>query len=224
MTPEQLRQFAADNDSFGFEMRVCAVLNRGPVRDLQHGATYSDPVTGYNRQFDFRFTIRHERRCLLFAVECKNIDPEVPVIVCGRKRPKREAFVEVIASRTYDTGPRSTILRKTVGLYAEDGFVGKSVLKPERDAQGRIKSRSNDSEVHDRWSQAIASSHDLVRVAAMAGSSLCSIVLPVVVVPDNALWQIAYDEEGEATGAPQPVSSCALFVGHRFRIEPEGQT
>lgn len=221
MTPIELRDFVAANDSFGFEMKVCALLNQSVARDLQHGATYSDPVTGINRQFDFRFTIRAERRCLLFALECKNINAELPVIVCGGKRPKREAFLEIIVSQTMGSGPRSQIRRvSNTSIYPQDGFVGKSVLKPERDGSGKIKMRSNDGEIHDRWAQAIASSHDLILAASKTGSGACSCIVPSVVVPDGSLWKVEYDENGDVRSDPMPIDDCAFFVGHRYQIEP----
>jgi hypothetical protein len=221
MSPEELRTFVAANDSFGFEMRVCAVLKGTALRDMKHGETYVDPVTGFNRQFDFRFTIRDERRCVLFALECKNIDPSLPVIVCGRKRPAREAFHDVIISQTAASGPRSRIHRQKLSrIYPEDGFVGKSVLKPERDGSGKLKPKSIDAEIHDRWSQAIASSHDLIHQASKIGSSVMSVILPAVVVPDGSLMKVAYDENGEAVTGPDPTDECALFIGHKYEIQP----
>ncbi len=222
MTPDELRDFVVANDSFGFEMKVGSLLRQSVARDVQHGATYSDPVTGLNRQFDFRFTIRSERRCLLFALECKNISSDFPVIVCGCKRPKREAFLELIISQIMGSGPTSQIRRvSSTSIYPETGFVGKSVLKPERDGSGKIKMRSNDGEIHDRWAQAIASSHDLIHVASKTGSAVCSAIVPCVVVPDGSLWQTEYDEKGSLSGGPKSVDECAFFVGHKYQIEPE---
>lgn len=222
MTTEELRNFVATNDSFGFEMRVCAALNRPGVLDMQHGATYSDPVTGIPRQFDFRFRRQDDRRCIHIALECKNVDPAVPVIVCGRKRPKRESFHQVIVSSTQGSGPRSLSERVQAGPhYAQDGFVGKSVLKPSRDGNGKIKPQSNDSDIHDRWAQAIASSHELIVSAARAGDQTLSVVLPMVVLPDKSLYKVMYDEIGNPRSHPEMTDHCTFYIGHRVTIEPE---
>jgi hypothetical protein len=105
--------------------------------------------------------------------------------------------------------------------YEESKFVGKSILKPDRDGSGKIKTRSNDAEIHDRWAQAIASAHELVHVAAKTGSGMCTMVIPIVVVPDGSLWKLEYDEQGRPIALPAQTEACEFFIGHKYAIEPE---
>jgi hypothetical protein len=68
--------------------------------------------------------------------------------------------------------------------------VGKSCDQVGRDSQNNLT--SNDSDVYEKWAQAVASSHDLVHEAALqAGQTsiafLLTSVVPVLVVPDGML-------------------------------------
>jgi len=94
-----VQRFAESHDDFGFEMRVANAVTSTLDVPLVHGATYTDDVTSKTRQFDFRFVLRHERKALYFAVECKNIDPANPIMVCGRSSVKAENFHDVIVSQ-----------------------------------------------------------------------------------------------------------------------------
>ena len=222
-TETEIRDHAERNDSFGFEMRVGAVLAKSPVEHVEHGGTYADPITGFLRQFDFRCDFTDGRRCLRFSIECKNIDPTLPVIVCGRSRPISEAYHEVIISTSHATGPRS--VRKRVGssrYIGHEDFVGKSVLKPERDGNGQIRQKSGDAEVHERWSQALASAHNLVEAASKNGSGTCTVVVPVLVMPDDALWRVWYGDDGKPSKLAK-VKECAYYVARRYDPQPENR-
>ncbi len=145
MSITNLKQFIAQNDDFGFEMRVGAVMARSRASDVSHGATYTDPKTGLARQFDYRFKIATEERCVAFAAECKNINPDSPVTICGRKRAVAEAYHDIVVSHA---GHYSTTSRVKRGLlYREDLFVGKSVLRPESLVTANLRARSNDGEI-----------------------------------------------------------------------------
>lgn len=217
LTAADVRLFVEANDDFGFEMKVAAEIRSTLAVDVFHGATYADPVTAKPRQFDLRFRVREDRKTLYFAVECKNVDLASPVVICGREAEGKENFHDILVSRGSGPSIQASIQKAGGCLYHTGQFVGKSVLKPD------LKGRSNDSEIYDRWSQALASAHDLVLEAASqpAGIHACHFgaVFPWVVVPDGALWRVNYNGSGQLTEDPQPADHCRYFVGHHYAIE-----
>jgi hypothetical protein len=45
-------------------------------------------------------------------------------------------------------------------------------------------------------------------------------VLPVVVVPDDRLWQLVYDDSGSISVDPAKVTECAFYFGKRIAVGP----
>ena len=101
ITPGEIKALALAEDDFAHEMRVGAVLHSAPDSIVLHAGTYIDGVTGKPRQFDYRFRMRYEAQsqCLQLAVECKNLQQDSPLVVCGYARRDSEAFHDVIESR-----------------------------------------------------------------------------------------------------------------------------
>jgi hypothetical protein len=85
--------------------------------------------------------------------------------------------------------------------------------------------RSNDSEIYDRWAQAIASAYDLVREAASKPTTLSTVqygaVFPWLVIPDEALWRANYDASGALVDDPEPVDRCRFYIAHSIQLEPK---
>src|SRR5207237_448586 len=141
--------------------------------EFEHGGTYKDEVTGKPRQFDFRCSLRKKSTLLSLAVECKNLSVEAPLVISGTWRRKEEAFHDLIESRTgrFEIGPNTTIGLSSItrrsereeSFYPPKKFVGKSLL--------RVKTSKNiltavpDTDIYDRWAQALASAIDLARNA-----------------------------------------------------------
>lgn len=200
-----------DADDFGHEMRVAGVLRRSNVSEVSHGGTYVDPVTSKPRQFDFRFRIRASspKRCLSFAAECKNVAPDNPVIVCGRRRERKESFHDVIGRLTALNYPTTTRATEETP-YKVDRFVGKSVIRGKPSRQG-------ESDIYDKWAQAVSSARDLIKDAVSScstGSVAYAVVIPIVVLPADSLWIAEYDIEGVLTAPPEPVDECHYYIGH----------
>lgn len=81
-------------------------------------------------------------------------------------------------------------------------------------------SRTRDTELYEKWSQALASAVDLVdtagRDAAVSTDQhVFTFVLPVVVLPDEALWKIEYDINGKIIEGPEPATEIEFFVAHK---------
>src|SRR5436309_342505 len=196
ISPSDIRNVVAKEDDFGHEMRVGHVIRVCPAIQVQHGGTYTDSVTQKPRQFDFRCWLRKEGESLSLAIECKNLSPSVPLVVCGIRRREDEAFHELIESRQgrFKRGSAivaglSSVTRRASGedaFYPPKGFVGKSLLRIQTDKNPIV--RTQDSDVYDKWAQALSSAVELAESACRFAKSFSlprflTAVLPVVIVP-----------------------------------------
>jgi hypothetical protein len=237
MSPSDIAEVMADEDDFGHEMRVGSVLRSCPQAVLEHGGTYTDPVSHKPRQFDYRCWLSRQQARLVLATECKNISTKVPLVICGAARSENEAFHDLIESRQgvfndggiVYTGLSSVTRRAHTNdvLYPKDEFVGKSLLRIQMDK--RTISRSGESEMYERWAQALSSGIELGIAATslakhLPASSILSAILPVVVVPDGTLWRGIYTENGALSRPPEPVEQSAFFVGREVEVAgPKGE-
>jgi len=150
VTASEIKSVITAEDDFGHEMRVGHILRCIPELKWKHGGTYTDPLTKKPRQFDYRCSLvkqsathENESARLLLAVECKNLSPAVPLVVCGTKRSDNEAFHHLIQSRfgnfrrrnAWIDGPSSVTRRATRenSFYPQGHFVGKSTLRIQTD-------------------------------------------------------------------------------------------
>lgn len=246
ITSEEIKQVILKEDDFGFEMRVghaLAKLREERQKDIwntthidppSHGGTYTDAITGKPRQFDYRCRlVRSEpsasARCALLAIECKNIYEPLPLVICGRSRTDAESYYCVIETVYSDkTTNVSTFTRKVSSgqLYRSDEFVGKSLirLKEKKDSRGATTLGCDaNSDIYDRWSQALASSVELAELASRFPNAKISrfftVVLPIVVVPDNTLWTVMYDDTGSIRQEPKAVDKCEFFVDRKLSLD-----
>jgi hypothetical protein len=225
-----IKDVVLKEDDFGHEMRVGNILNNVKYPQMRfdeiyvlcpsHGGTYTDQVTQKTRQFDYRCQIvkgLDRLQNVLLAIECKNLNPDLPLVICGRPRTNEESY-HVFIRRGDDGKSESRNVDGFNSFYKPDGFVGKSLL--------RLKKRDNkvcadgDSEIYDRWSQALASSYDLAYGAVYnkpAPKSL-AFVMPLVVVPDNSLWTVSYKEDGSLNEEPTQVAQCEFYVDQKLLI------
>ena len=232
-----IRAVVTKEDDFGHELRVGHAIQNCPAIQLQHGGTYTDSVTQKPRQFDFRCWVRKERACLSLAVECKNLNPSVPLVVCGVGRRNDESFHDLIESRQgiFKRGPAimnglSSITRRAKqnnAFYPSGGFVGKSLIRIQSDKNPMVKTQ--DSDVYDKWAQALSSSVELA-VSACDFAKQNSVerfftaVLPVVVVPDDLLWKVIYDNNGSISNDPEHINECELYVAREIEVGGEKGT
>jgi hypothetical protein len=80
-------------------------------------------------------------------------------------------------------------------MYRAGGMVGKQSDLLRRDKQGQLT--SNDEEAFGKFNQAINSCVDLIHESAEAGvPPALRVVLPILVVPNGALWQVDYAANG----------------------------
>ena len=198
ITPSEIQDVVLREDDFGHEMRVGGILKnvhapqfafvKARVSRLDHGGTYIDPAISKTRQFDYRCRISKGidgLHNILLAIECKNLNPEFPLVVCGRNRNNKEAYHLVIARDEN----RHISIEKVEGvssLYEPCGFVGKSLLRLKM--KDKKLCSDGDSEIYDKWSQALASSRDLALEFANANATAerrgYAFLMPMVIVPE----------------------------------------
>jgi hypothetical protein len=228
-----LIDYLRENSDFSFEVQTLNTLVSLGFT-CEHGGTYKDPTTKIPREYDIRATHKMEQRVLHLAVECKNLRPNFPLLISCLPRREEEAFhdISISKNRKHSPGLTPAMRAKTVqakslrlksmhSLYPTGQAVGKSC-----DQVGRLQHdeiTSSDSDIYPKWAQALSSAHDLIystfdegtRVARQANS----LVIPLVVVPNNRLWQVQFDVNGHRISDPEPVEQCSFFVNHAYTYQ-----
>jgi hypothetical protein len=142
-------------------------------------------------------------------------------------RAQSESFHELIVSYhpdmveqsypripAYDKNSETKRVNQPYSAYAVGEPVGKSCAQVGKATDNSII--ANDTEVFAKWSQALASAHDLADEATQAGEvgkdvSL-SLILPLLVVPDGMLWKVDYQSNGTRNSDPIQTDRCSFFV------------
>ncbi len=218
-----IEEYLNQCSDFAFELRVQQkVIGEGFRCD--HGGTYDDPVTKKPRQFDLR-AFRSVASCDAYlALECKNLQPNFPLLISCAPRLPEESFHEVMVVMEPDFGPfhrpRADPIRLTGvdSVYASASPVGKASDRVGRNE--REEFLSGDSELYERWAQAISSAHELierVHVTQIDRNEMrFAFVQPILVVPDGCLWTVMYDALGTRVGPPSKSERCSFFIGKTY--------
>jgi hypothetical protein len=224
---KDLEDFVANNSDFDFEMKVLAKL-RSLDFECEHSGTYQDPVTYKVRQFDIRAKKWQGSCTLALAVECKNIRANHPLLLSAVPRTVTESAHDLLLVRKMigTAYPSVETMGGTRSAYKEGEMVGKKTNQV-----GRIESSnelSSDDEVtFDKLNQAVNSCRDLVRDLRRGPDYyplLVRAILPVLVVPDGALWQVDYDQNGAMRTSPRRVNRSTLYYGHSWEISGDNVT
>lgn len=225
---EYLRSFS----DFSFELRILNKLCDAGIT-CEHGGSYEDPITQKIREFDIRCAVRSGQAVARLAIECKNLRPNYPMLVSCVPRTSTESFHELLF--TVDPNPvhgiptamqsraQAVRLEGTESIYPVGEPVGKNVVQIGRLAEKSSTIIASDSELFDKWSQALASSNDLVQRCYYEGESegtaSVSAVVPVLVVPDKQLWKVDYTKAGALLGPPFQIDRCTVFVDRLYETE-----
>lgn len=234
-----LTEFLDNESDFAFELRVVKMLRDMGI-DCEHGGSYEDPATKKPREFDIRARVpTGQISTVRFAIECKNVRPNYPLVVATAPRHRNEAFHEMLMPTTRGQSQvgnavmvtslergRSAGISGPHSLYAEGVPVGKSCAQVGRvDTKDRKLSGSDDG-LFSRWAQALGSAQDLFLESLEASSGdeqrAASVLLPVVVVPNDMLWVAEYDHDGNRTVDPERRTRCSFFVGHTLAAGAPG--
>lgn len=228
ITTEDLTEYLKTTDDFAFEVDVFKLCHEYDS-SAQHGGTYTDPITKVDRQFDIRMQIRSGKCTIKMAVECKNLKSFYPLLVSRLPRRREESYHEALAHISSDF--KKFIYDKGSSIYKKLEPVGKSTTQvgrrtPESAKNSASPFQSSDEEVYGKWTQAIASAHDLVMAALPTFAPLSAgrdgegiVVLPILVIPDQMLWVVDYEETGIQKGTPKQVDNCTYFLGKNIHLQ-----
>jgi hypothetical protein len=196
---------------------------------VSHGGTYEDPVTKKVRQYDVR-AYKVGAGCRVdLAIECKSLKASYPLLLSRIPRAPEESFHELVYScrewaledgdRLVPSTARSVRVQLGDSIYPRGAYVAKATAQVGRNDRQELV--SGDSDVFDKWSQALASSHDLVTAAAdyrhkYRRENFATFVIPMLVVPNGTLWAADYSEDGELQGAPYQIDEGLMFVGREY--------
>jgi hypothetical protein len=228
-----IKQLVTAGDSFGFEMRVGSILRTAATAEIQHSGTYrSYGINQPHRQFDFRFITHNVDKTIIAAIECKNFAEVSPLVICGSARSIAESYIDILKSDWFEISQHGRVKHEIAGLarsvnpcalYPVGEFVGKSTIRPEpcsKDkelVQGSGYKLTGDSDVYEKWNQAVVHSafhlDNALYSCASASRPIWTAAIPIVVVPDGRLWTIQYDDNGKIIHGPTVVDQATLFVG-----------
>ena len=228
---DDLIEFIDGHSDFAFELRCLERLSRMEFR-CEHAGFYTDPVTGKMRQFDIRARKGMNGRLILCAIECKNLSEGFPLLVICTPRSQIESFHDLITSyhpnfvdqgnmsvRAFEKICEQTRIGPGQSPYRMGEAVGKSWQQVGRDEKGNLV--TSDSELFEKWSQAVASAQDLLDEATKVGMQnrleIATLVLPVLVVPDGALWEVQFESDGTRKTKPIQTNRCSFFLGRECR-------
>lgn len=237
ITKSDVKKYLNNYSDFSFELKVLKkFVDLG--YECSHSGTYTDPVTNKSREYDIRALFQKEFIRFHLSIECKNLRENFPLVVHCLERKENESYNELIFTFEPKTpaqkvGPislplpsalmessRSTRVQK-VSLYPKGQFVGKAIDQIGK-RQDNSEITSNDGEVFDKISQAINSSVDLISEASNLDTSsvpgYLTFVCPVLIVPDHALWQAKYSDDGEQLSEPEQIKHISYYIGKDWSV------
>ncbi|MBE2203717.1 MAG: hypothetical protein IAE94_05225 [Chthoniobacterales bacterium] len=216
ITVDDIKAYLATTDDFRLEIEVFRMCMEAGFA-ATHGGSYRDPVTGQNRQYDVRAHYADEFKHIRLAIECKNLGSHFPLLISTVPRRPSESQTHFLVSAKGSGGGRYSLWPVKTGLFQWGEPVGKATARVGVKTKSDDRFIANDSDVYEKWAQAIASAHDLV------GDTLndwktsktqwaVGIALPVLVIGDDALWIANYDDSGNLVGDPSKVNEAMLYL------------
>lgn len=235
LNSETILNYLVEKDDFNFEIKV---LKSGIDSRFKcnHGGSYNDPITNKIRQFDLQFEKHFENFHIYLAIECKNLRPKNPILLSQTPRQMHESFHELIISKiTKRDGSRTEIsdflkesfvgnksksirISKDNKLYPYKNFVGKSIIQS--GFKQNEKPNGKNEEIYDKWIQAFGQGQSLLNKAASIYNTNnlklnLSAIFPILVIPNNCLWIVNYNLDGNIDSIPKLCDSGELY----FSIE-----
>lgn len=227
-----IEEYLNGYSDFSFEIQVLnKFLKLGFT--CEHGGVYDDPVTDKSREFDIRALYTKGAMRLRLSIECKNLRNNFPLVLHCLERKRSESYNEVIC--TFDPEKlsensgvvipaqrefsRVVRLKTSNTLYSPRDYVAKSADQVGRKQQDKSIT-STDSGVFDKISQSINSAYDFVSEAQyleIREGSYFSLIFPVLVIPDDTLWQTKHDNQGVRQGKPELIRRSSYFIGKEWR-------
>lgn len=230
---EDIEGHLTERDDFDLELRVFREMDHYGWSP-HHGGTYKDPVLGKLRQYDLRgYRGFNLNRHIMMATECKSLTPEYPLVISRVKRSDVDSFHDLVKLWRPAPGKGPLVELMSSGpqglqLYATGDWLGKSSTQIKHaNSSAKSKYQTSDSDVYDKWTQALGSAADFldvvtnVSVPDTVDYPTLVFVMPVLVVPDGTLWAVDYDEDG-TRGTPHQVEDAVLYVDRTRRFAAQG--
>jgi hypothetical protein len=232
ISDKDLRRYLDTQDDFALELEAYRHA-RGFGFHATHAHLYDDAKTNKRRQYDVRASHDNGLRRIDLTIECKSLNPIYPLLVQRVPRPRDDSFHQIMQSRNsvnahgVSKGPPnwvgSELLRMSgTHMYDSQQQVGKSMKRIE--ARGDGSFAASDSDVYEKYTQALTSMNQVVQSAAQklrpqhAGPGYARAFLPIVVVSDNALWVADYDASATLTNDPTRTDDTSFFLGWEYEI------
>ena len=212
-----IEKYLKDSDDFQLELHVFRSCQAAGMH-TSHGGTYKDPVSGIHRQYDVRAFWSRKNTYLRMAIECKATRTNCPLLISRIPR-------ENVESRHYSliTSDALSIQRAKVEplqtFFPVGKQVGKSTAQIGRTESSPHRLISNDAELFGKWTQAIASAHELVQKALLDCSRdpklpyAATTIQPILVISDDTLWVADHGSDGARLDPPHQVDNCSLYLG-----------
>ena len=228
LTKDDILLYAKEQSGFTFEMEILRMVTEscGPGK-TKWGGLYCDPNTKKQREFDIETekALTRDQRVEL-AIECKHLSENCPLVIFCTHRTEKETGMSRLKwidhPRTPQYSHYALETGKSYEFYPTEKYVGRSLKQIGKDSQNGLKSIKGDSEIYDKWSQALSSLHNMIKDVLQHGTSgemPQVLFLPIVVVPDKTLWQVKYTDNGVLDGEPEQVDSIDYWVGVSYRFQ-----
>jgi hypothetical protein len=237
-----IEEYLAKESDFAFELKVLDKLtNLG--YSCQHSGLYEDPVTNKTREFDIRAEKSIGNRRIYLSVECKNVRANYPfvahctprtevesfhdVLICPTRRPPKDMYSELFSQPASSFNYRFSQRSQHESIYAQGNYVAKSIGQVGRTPNGDLN--ASDDSIYEKVSQSLHSAYELIEdahylkhmekeVPKQKKEDLAAFILPILVIPDERLWQVNYEPNGARQGIPILSQQVSYFVSKPWRV------
>ncbi len=227
---ETINRYLATQSDFAFEMEILQIVKGRCPEYTRWGGVYYDSNTGKQREFDIRAELSvggEAQNWLMLAIECKNIEKSYPLVVSCTKRGENEQTLDSWRWPMHSSHKGSTPLIHPAIFYrrwgrnvlCKEDFVGRELNQVGVDDSGDLV--LGDENVFNKWSQALNSAYGMLRDALSMQTPeqwINLIFLPIVVVPNDTLWQVKYEETGNTLGDPELCEHIPYWIGQEYEI------
>jgi hypothetical protein len=156
-------------------------------------------------------------------VECKNLRENYPLLLSTVPRTAEESFHQIMSQ--FGGGFPGVVTVRTVepsSVYkpAESDYKPAQMVAKKTDQIGREHQSgdlfSDDSATFEKLNQALNSSRDVVQSASLDDDvrPFHTVIVPVLAVPAEMLWQVDYAEDGALLSPPRRVERASLWIDH----------
>ena len=227
-------QFIIDqghDSDFLLEMAAARCLRKAGF-DVAHSGFYTDTATLKARQYDLRASMLSKQGDVQFylCLEVKNVGKNYPLLVSTTPRERNERFLNYVERFSLPGMIGLSSKQIDTPLYGERN-VGRdlSQFKRIKDSSVPTKKGGLDSfvystgndQVAEKWMQAISQLQALVEEikANKAFKKIPTFFIPILVVNNDTLWEVGYNQDSKVECPPHSVQQADLMISKGFTIQ-----